>query len=226
MRSLLFKYKYCRYISQTHVCLLKLFFFFAFFSPLILCVFLPLLSFLSFCSFLHSFLFPIFLPCFIFSFPSSFLPFLLLPTPFSINRKLEVRKRVEREQRVIEALSKPHVIMKEVCEPPCMAVPLWCRGWRSCCGCGCGVGPAAVALIGPLAWESPYASGAALNSWKKKRKKKKKKKKKGKALPQRSTQSFPRWGTQGSGEASRERGGRLLYRQADASVVPTRRMSV
>ena len=30
----------------------------------------------------------------------------------------------------------------------------------SCCGCG--VGPAAVALIQPLAWEPPYAVGAAL----------------------------------------------------------------
>ena len=31
--------------------------------------------------------------------------------------------------------------------------------------------PAAVALIGPLAWESPYAMGAALKSQKKKNKK-------------------------------------------------------
>ena len=42
---------------------------------------------------------------------------------------------------------------------------LWCR-------------PAATALIGPLAWEPPYASGAALTKNKKKTKKKKKKKKK------------------------------------------------
>ena len=33
---------------------------------------------------------------------------------------------------------------------------------------------AAVALIGPLAWELPYAAGAALKSTKKKKKKKKK----------------------------------------------------
>ena len=33
------------------------------------------------------------------------------------------------------------------------------------CGCGCGVGqPAAIALIQPLAWELPYAAGAALKS--------------------------------------------------------------
>ena len=37
---------------------------------------------------------------------------------------------------------------------------LWCR-------------PAAVAPIGPLAWESPYAADAALKSKKKKKKKKK-----------------------------------------------------
>ena len=36
-----------------------------------------------------------------------------------------------------------------------MLLPLW---WR----------PAAVALIGPLAWELPYAVGAALKSKKKK----------------------------------------------------------
>ena len=34
--------------------------------------------------------------------------------------------------------------------------------------------PAAVALIRPLAWEPPYASGAALERQKKKKKKKKK----------------------------------------------------
>ena len=39
---------------------------------------------------------------------------------------------------------------------------LWCR-------------PAAVALIQPLPWETPYAEGAALKSKKKKKKKKKKK---------------------------------------------------
>ena len=38
---------------------------------------------------------------------------------------------------------------------------LWCR-------------PAAVAPIGPLAWEPPYAKGAALKSRKKKKRKKKK----------------------------------------------------
>ena len=40
---------------------------------------------------------------------------------------------------------------------------LWCR-------------PAASALIGPLAWEPPYAAGAALKRPKKKKKKKKRKK--------------------------------------------------
>ena len=35
--------------------------------------------------------------------------------------------------------------------------------------------PAAVALMRPLAWESPYAAGAALKSKKRKKKKKKKK---------------------------------------------------
>ena len=34
--------------------------------------------------------------------------------------------------------------------------------------------PVAIALIGPLAWESPYARGAALEKEKKKKKKKKK----------------------------------------------------
>ena len=41
---------------------------------------------------------------------------------------------------------------------------LWCR-------------PAAIALIGPLAWESPYAAGAALEKTKKQKNKKKQKKK-------------------------------------------------
>ena len=39
---------------------------------------------------------------------------------------------------------------------------LWCR-------------PAATALIRPLAWEPPYAAGAAVEKTKKKKKKKKKK---------------------------------------------------
>ena len=38
--------------------------------------------------------------------------------------------------------------------------------------------PAAIALIRPLAWESPYEVGAALKRQKKQKKKKKKKKKK------------------------------------------------
>ena len=37
--------------------------------------------------------------------------------------------------------------------------------------------PAAAALIRPLAWDSPYAAGAALEKTKKKKKKKKKKRK-------------------------------------------------
>ena len=37
----------------------------------------------------------------------------------------------------------------------------------SCCGCGVGIG---VALIRPLAWEPPYAAGAAPKSKKKKKK--------------------------------------------------------
>ena len=41
---------------------------------------------------------------------------------------------------------------------------LWCR-------------PAAVAWIGPLAWEAPYAEGAALKGQKTKKRKKKKEKK-------------------------------------------------
>ena len=40
---------------------------------------------------------------------------------------------------------------------------LWCR-------------PVATALVGPLAWESPYATGVALERQKDKKKKKKKKK--------------------------------------------------
>ena len=40
-------------------------------------------------------------------------------------------------------------------------------GLRIWCCCGCGL--AAVALIGPLAWESPYAVGATLKSQKKKK---------------------------------------------------------
>ena len=53
-------------------------------------------------------------------------------------------------------------------------------GLRIWCGVGsrCGLDPellrpAAAAPIGPLAWESPYATGAALKSKKKKKKKKK-----------------------------------------------------
>ena len=46
-----------------------------------------------------------------------------------------------------------------------------------CCGCG-GVGrPAAIAPIRPLAWERPYAMGAALKRQKRKRKEKRKEKK-------------------------------------------------
>ena len=41
-----------------------------------------------------------------------------------------------------------------------------------CCGCGVGRWP-----IGPLAWEPPYASGAALEKPKGQKKKKEKKKK-------------------------------------------------
>ena len=44
-------------------------------------------------------------------------------------------------------------------------VLLWCR-------------PAAAAPIGPLAWEFPYAVGAAVQKKKKKKKKKEKKKRK------------------------------------------------
>ena len=40
-----------------------------------------------------------------------------------------------------------------------------------CCS-GSGVGPAATALIRPLAWEPPYASGSALEKTKRKKKKK------------------------------------------------------
>ena len=53
---------------------------------------------------------------------------------------------------------------------------LWVRslallsGLRIWCCCEVGCRPAAIAPIGPLAWEPPYASGAAL-----KRKKEKKK---------------------------------------------------
>ena len=40
------------------------------------------------------------------------------------------------------------------------------------CCCGCGLARlAAVALIGPLAWEPPYAAGAALEKGKKTKKK-------------------------------------------------------
>ena len=57
------------------------------------------------------------------------------------------------------------------------------------CGVGCRHGsdlallwlwhrPGATALIGPLAWEVPYAAGAALRRQKTKKKKKKKKRKK------------------------------------------------
>ena len=42
-------------------------------------------------------------------------------------------------------------------------------------------GPVATALIGPLAWEPPCASGAALEQAKRQKKKKKKKKEKEKA---------------------------------------------
>ena len=51
---------------------------------------------------------------------------------------------------------------------------LWCR-------------PAAVALMGPLAWEPPYATGAALKRTESPPKKKKKKKKK----EEKSFVSFP-----------------------------------
>ena len=39
--------------------------------------------------------------------------------------------------------------------------------WIQCC-CGCGGRLAAVALIGPLAWEVPYATGEAIERKKKK----------------------------------------------------------
>ena len=45
-------------------------------------------------------------------------------------------------------------------------------GLRTPCCCGCGVRPAAAAPIRPLAWELPYAAGAALKREKKKKKKK------------------------------------------------------
>ena len=45
------------------------------------------------------------------------------------------------------------------CDSDLALLWLWCR-------------PAAVALIGPLAWEPPYAAGAALRRQKKKKKKK------------------------------------------------------
>ena len=49
---------------------------------------------------------------------------------------------------------------------------LWCR-------------LVAVALIGPLAWETPYATGAAIKGKKKKKKKKKERKKEKKKDPKR-----------------------------------------
>ena len=42
---------------------------------------------------------------------------------------------------------------------PISGLAQWVRIW---CGCGRGVATAAVALIGPLAWELPYAAGVAL----------------------------------------------------------------
>ena len=48
--------------------------------------------------------------------------------------------------------------------------------------CGSGVGPGATALIRPLAWELPYATGVALEKEKDKKKKKKRKKRKRLAL--------------------------------------------
>ena len=43
--------------------------------------------------------------------------------------------------------------------------------------CGSGVGPGATALIRPLAWELPYATGVALEKAERQKKKKKKRKK-------------------------------------------------
>ena len=69
----------------------------------------------------------------------------------------------------------------------------WVGGWESSIAESCGVGhrrgshpellwlwlwPAATAPIRPLAWESPYTVGAALEKAKRQKDKKKKKKKK------------------------------------------------
>ena len=50
---------------------------------------------------------------------------------------------------------------------------IWCG-----CGCGCGVGWQLQLQFDPLAWEPPYAMGAALKRQRAKKPKKKKKKKK------------------------------------------------
>ena len=47
-------------------------------------------------------------------------------------------------------------------DPTLMWLPLWLWLWHR---------PAAVALIGPLAWEPPYATGAALKKQKEEREK-------------------------------------------------------
>ena len=54
---------------------------------------------------------------------------------------------------------------------------IWC-----CCGCGVGQ-PAAAALIWPLTWELPYATGVDLKKKAKKKKKEKKKKKRERKKP-------------------------------------------
>ena len=62
----------------------------------------------------------------------------------------------------------------------------WVKDLAMSCGVGCKCGsdpvllwlccrPAATALIGPLAWEPPYAAGAALGKAKRRKKEKKRK---------------------------------------------------
>jgi len=51
--------------------------------------------------------------------------------------------------------------------------------------------PAAIALIRPLAWESPYASGAALGKIKRQKDKKKKRRKKEKKIKEKKNRGVP-----------------------------------
>ena len=116
---------------------------------------------------------------------------MLLCTPYALvmvkeimHEPLDVVFVVWLDFSLKEKVSKERITLKV----SNVGVPQWLSGLRICVAMGCGIGHrcgldlawlrcrlAAVALIGPLAWELPYASGEALKRQKKKKKTKKKK---------------------------------------------------